>query len=198
LIFELPAGMSYNDVRVKNGSFETSDLSDAIGFGFSDLSSQETVSIAISGRADFSTLNFYVSPKLEDLNVQAQPSVGPVKLPPYGLAIFFVVLIVLLGGAVLWFVWHGYGAKREKELFKNPMDLYNLQNFISSGLAKGLPRNKIEEQLKKSGWTSGQISYAWKKMKKQEKGKEKLKKGLAGAGTAIESPYKTPYRTIKD
>lgn len=180
LVFLLPSAVMDSEVRVNPGSFDRSDLSTAIGFSFASLSSSETITLAIPGKQDLATMNFYVSPKLEQLSVSGSGGTGgKVSSPPIALAVIFIILILIAAAAGLWFLWRGYGSKREKELFKNPVDLYNLMDFISNAERKGTPRKKIEENLKKSGWTSSQINYAWKKLKKQEKGsKEGKEKGM--------------------
>jgi|GEM_PF-2381268 len=176
LIFSLPSGVSYSSVKIKQGNFDVHDLSDAIGFEFSDLSSSETVSIALPGKHDFSQLMFYASPKLEDLGIEGGIVPGKEKGAPWGLAIFFIVIIVLVVIGVMWFIWHGYSEKLERKLFKNKGDLYNLMNFIANAEAKGAGKEEIAEQLAKAGWTKEQINYAWNKLKKQER--EEKKKAL--------------------
>ncbi|MEM4215289.1 MAG: PKD domain-containing protein [Candidatus Pacearchaeota archaeon] len=198
LVFSLPSGVSYSNVKIKQGNFETSDLNDAIGFTFSDLSSSETISLALPGKHDFSQLTFYASPKLAELKVESGTIMpGKEKKAPWGLAIFLMIVIVLVVIAVLWFLWRGYSEKLEKKLFKSPMDLYNLMSFISGAKAKGLRKDEIEEQLLKAGWNKQQINYAWKKLEKQEKAKGKKGKEREirplGVGEEV-FPYKSIYK----
>ncbi len=201
LIFLLPSGVSYNSVKVnKQGSYDVHNLNDAIGFEFSDLSSSETVSLALPGRQDFSTLVFFASPALSELNVQGGGTPGKEVKTPWGLAIFFIILILLIIAAVLWFVWKGYDAKLEKKLFKNPGDVYNIMNFITNAQAKGMKKEQIEQQLLKAGWNKEQIAFAWEKLKKKSKekkgkeGKDKSKMLSEGLG---ESPVSSPYNIFK-
>lgn len=177
LIFLLPSGVSYNEVKWKQGNFETTDLVDAIGFSFSDLSSSQTISLALPGKHDFSNLNFYASPKLAEIKVGTIVSGSKEKKAPWGLAIFLIILIVLIVLVVLWFLWKDYSKKLEKKLFKNPVDLFNIMNFIKDAKAKGAKKEEINEQLIKAGWTKEQINYAWSKLKKEERRKEERKKG---------------------
>lgn len=202
LIFQLPSGISYSSVKVKQGNYDVHDLNDAIGFEFSDLSSSETVSIALPGKHDFSSLTFYISPKLEDLGMEGGIIPGEEKGPPIGLAIFFVILIILIGAGVMWFIWHGYGEKLEKKLFKNKADLYNIMSFITNAEAKGARKEEIDGQLGKAGWNKEQIAYAWGKLKKQERDEKKkalkLQKQQAkaagkGAGAAGIGMGTSPY-----
>ncbi|MCX8194271.1 MAG: PKD domain-containing protein, partial [Candidatus Pacearchaeota archaeon] len=188
LVFSLPSGISYNQVKFKE-SYETSNLDDAIGFSFDDLSSTETITIALPGKHDFSTLNFYVSPRLSELRIEGGFIPGKEKKAPWGLAIFLMILIVLVVAIVLWFLWRGYSEKVERKLFKNPTDVYNLMSFISGAKAKGLKKEKIEEQLIKAGWNKEQINYAWKKLEKQEKKAEKETKRSASGVYKKESIY---------
>lgn len=202
LIFSLPSGINYNSVKIKQGSYDIHNLNDAIGFEFSNLGSRETVSLALPGRHDFSSLMFYVSPKLEDLSIEGRVTPGKGKKAPWGLAIFFIILIILIGAGLMWFIWRGYSEKLERKLFKNKGDLYNIMSFIKNVEAKGARKDEINEQLEKAGWTREQINYAWGKLKKQEKEEKKkaakLQKQQAkiatgkGAGAEIglgKSPY---------
>mgnify|MGYP000255012309 CR=1 FL=1 len=170
LIFSLPSGLSYSDVKWKENEFDVHELRGAIGFEFENLKTIEIISIALPGRHDFSSLVFYVSPELEDLRIEEETT--PEKKPPWGLAIFLITLIILVTAIVLWLIWHGYSEKQEKKLFKNRADLYNLMNYMINAQAQGAKKEEIEERLLKVGWKKEQISYAWKKLKKQKKEKK--------------------------
>lgn len=182
LIFSLPPGVSYSNVKWQQGNFDVHDLSDAIGFEFSDMSASETISLALPGKHDFASLMFYASPKLEEVGVGVTPPPGKEKGAPWGLAIFFIILILLIAAAVLWFLWRGYSEKLEKKLFKNKSDLYNIMSFITNAEAKGAKKEEINEQLLKAGWKKEQISYAWGKLKKQKAQEEKKAKQAKGKG----------------
>ncbi|MCX8194333.1 MAG: PKD domain-containing protein, partial [Candidatus Pacearchaeota archaeon] len=107
VIFVLP-GVSYNDIRVLSDADETDNLGSAVVFSYNELSSIETVSIALPGKHDFSELVFYVSPKLAELKVNVTPSPpGEEEKPPYALAIILIIAILAVLGIALWFIWKG-------------------------------------------------------------------------------------------
>lgn len=196
LIFTLPSGVSYSDIKWQQGDFDVDDLNDAIGFEFSDLSSSETLSLALLGKHDFASLMFYASPKLEEVGVGVTPPPGKEKGAPWGLAIFFIILILLAVAAVMWFLWRGYSEKLEKKLFKNKSDMYNIMSFITNAEAKGAKKEEIDEQLLKAGWKKEQITYAWGKLKKQKKEEEKKKaKQVKGKEAKPEELGASPYGT---
>ncbi|UZE93980.1 MAG: PKD domain-containing protein [Candidatus Pacearchaeota archaeon] len=168
VIFSLPYGVSYNDVRLLHDAYEVSDLNDAIGFVYTGLSGLETISITLPGKVDFSDINFYISPSLQEVQVGVQPLTEPPKKPPYLLAIFLIIVIAIVVLIILWFIWKGSGKREKKKLFKNPMDLYHITNFISNNQAAGVPKNKIIERLKKAGWSKKQIDHAFKQIGKQK------------------------------
>ncbi len=168
VVFSLPPGTNYNNIRILSNADELSDLSDAVGFIYYDLASIETISIALPGKHDFSDIVFYVSPSLQDLGITTGPPPTPSEKPPYVLAVFLIVLIALVVFVALWFIWRGKTKGiGKKKLFKNPMDLYNIIGFIKSNQAARVPKKKIIEQLRKSSWSKKQIAYAFKKSKEQ-------------------------------
>jgi len=169
VVFMLPSGVTFNDIRTLSTADDISNLNEAVAFTYSDLSDLETISIALPGKYDFSEFVFFVSPSLQELGVGAGPPPTPPEKPPYALAIFLVIIIVLVVFVVLWLIWKGKAKKiGKKKLFKNPMDLYNITNFISTNRAAGMTDKNIVKQLKKSGWSKKQIAYAFKKAKEQK------------------------------
>ncbi|MCL6579314.1 MAG: PKD domain-containing protein [Candidatus Bathyarchaeota archaeon] len=168
VIFLLP-GLHYNDVRFLSNADETDNLGNAVAFSYSKLSGIETISVALPGKHDFSELVFYVSPSLKELEIIEEVLPTEEEKPPYALAIILIIVILAVLGIALWFVWKG-AKKKEKELFKNPTDLYNITTFIRTNEAAGLPKSEIVAKLEKAGWSKEQINYAFKKIKEQGAG----------------------------
>ena len=165
VVFHLPYGINYNDIRVLSDA-DVSDLSDAIIFSYSDFSGYETINIALPGRHDFSDIIFYVSPSLSQLGISEDGGIIITKKPSMLVGIFLMIIILLTVLILLWFIWKDKFGKKRKKLFKNPMDVYNIISFISNNQAAGMPKKKIIERLRRAGWTKKQIGYAFKKMKK--------------------------------
>ena len=168
LFFKLPYNVPYSSIKTFNNADEEHDLSsDVVGFVFYDLSSPETISIALPGKYDFSQIVFYASPSLQELRV-SQESAEETKKPPYLVAVFLIILILAIVFAVLWIIWHGREKKKEKGLFKDPTEVYNIMSFISSSQTAGMSKKEIVEKLKETGWTKKQVDYAFKKSKEQK------------------------------
>lgn len=56
-------------------------------------------------------------------------------------------------------------SKRQSKLFANSHDLYNLVNFISTSKSAGIKKSEIVKKLKKAGWKTKQIEYAFKRVR---------------------------------
>ena len=81
-----------------------------------------------------------------------------------GLIIMIIVLVIGIIGAIVGIMYYinkkGSGSSN---LFKNPMDLTNLINFIRNAKKTGMSSNDIINRLLSRGWTHKQIDYAFKK-----------------------------------
>ncbi len=78
----------------------------------------------------------------------------------FGLILFLVLFI----GAITYIllqIW--YRKKYETYLFKTKNNMYNIMIYIHNSKLKGIPKEEIEKNLKKAGWTKEQISYAMQK-----------------------------------
>ncbi len=192
VVFYLPSGISYGDIKFKNTDLTISDLSDAISFEFYNLDTIETISFALPGK-HLDEIMFYASPTLGEL--QVIPPITKEKKIPYALVVFLIIIIIIAILAALFFIWRGYEKKLEKKLFKSPADLRNLMSFISMNLISGLPNKKIKEKLIKAGWTKGQVDYAFKKLKKQKKKKKAKKK--KEKGIRIKQPDESYRRFLR-
>lgn len=171
-IMKLPAGVSYNNLIIKDkDSFTTVDLNDAIGFRFDSLSEKQFIYLAMSGKQDLNQITLFVSPALSEFEVSSGVCTGDKckeKSPPWALIIFVIILIMLAIGAALFFIWKGHlpAKNKEEDLFKNKNDLYTLTSYISSNISRGNNKEVIIMQLMKAGWSKEQIDYAFKKSKK--------------------------------
>ena len=83
---------------------------------------------------------------------------------PTTLVIILVGAVIILGILAYLFLQWWYSVKYETHLFKKRADIFNLINFITNAKNQGISESEIKTNLKKSGWTSEQISYMYKKM----------------------------------
>jgi hypothetical protein len=164
LIFNLPSNINFNSVRIKeNPDVEVTNLDDAIGFAFSTIDAEQTVTLALPGKHELSEINFYASPALEKLQINETGLITNVK-KTFPIKTVLLILIVIVVIIALLFIWKDKG-KGKQGSFKNSSDLYNITNFINISQAGGLPKEAINQQLENSGWTKKQIDFAWKNLK---------------------------------
>jgi len=71
--------------------------------------------------------------------------------------------IILLGIIVYIILYYWYKKRYEDHLFKSKNSLYNVVNYINNAKAKEIKEEDIRNSLKKVGWNSEQITYAFKK-----------------------------------
>lgn len=83
---------------------------------------------------------------------------------PWGWAVFYLILLIILAFVIYIILQEWYKRKYESYLFKSRNELYNIVNFINNALSRGMQKQEIEKNLKKAGWSSEQISYAFKKV----------------------------------
>jgi len=165
----------------KNVVFEqqlnVKDLDNAVGIKFSDIK-QRTIKFAVPN-IEVEDLQVYFSPSFSLLNIAKKGICNfngvceegedwkncRADCKPWGIAGILIVL-VLFGGLIAYiFLQWWYKKNYEKYLFKNRNDLYNISEFIKNGKSQGLSDSKISDELKKSGWNSEQINYAFKKLR---------------------------------
>jgi hypothetical protein len=90
--------------------------------------------------------------------------------------VILAILIVLLILFLLWFLLRRKNKKsKEEKLFKNKNNLFNIMSYINNVKRKGMPDDQVKTNLKRSGWTPAQISYAMKKYSGKNKKKWKFK-----------------------
>lgn len=157
----------------------------------------QTIYFSTTEDLNFLTLPIFISPSLGEITIaQWSPYTEEGGLKKW--IIFTIVTIgVLFAAFVLYIVlqiW--YKRKYESYLFKDRNNLYNLVNYVKSSRDKGVKNNDIEENLKKTGWSSEQVRYVMKKFENKNTGmpeipirkllKEKEKK-MKTEKTSIES-----------
>ncbi len=130
-------------------------------------------SVPLTGTAQtvqFATAQSYLP---IDLPVFIAPSLDQVSIPEQSppvneasrMMIFGLILggIVIVGIAAYILIGKWYQRKYESYLFKDRNDLYNIINYVHASKIKGLKEIEIERNLRKSKWTSEQISYVLKR-----------------------------------
>jgi hypothetical protein len=107
---------------------------------------------------DFSNLPFFISPK----EIEVEPISDPDR--DYTLVIILIMVALTLGAILVYIIMHvWYKKKYESSLFGNRNDLYNLVHYLNNSKKKGLSEEEIKNNLRKSKWSSEQISYVLKK-----------------------------------
>ncbi len=160
LIINLPIGVDFQELSFKE-DYGEQEIENSIAI---ILDTSETIEFVMPDGQQISNIELFLAPNLDSLGIQPGSGFGEQKVPWFW-AIFFIIIILLGILAALYFIWHGKKAKIKKELFRNPMDLFNLTNFIKNARLKGMNKKEIEEKLKKTGWTKKQIDFAFSKIK---------------------------------
>ena len=73
-----------------------------------------------------------------------------------GRRIFAILIVVIL-------IARWYRRRYESYPFKDRNDLYSIRNYIHSEKVKGINNRDMKKNLRKSRWTSEQISYVMKR-----------------------------------
>lgn len=89
---------------------------------------------------------------------------------PWGMILFWVLLVLFLGLIAYIALQMWYKAKYETHLFKDRKQLFNLVMFITNARAKGMDDYKIRQILRKHHWSNEKITYALKKSRGQRTG----------------------------
>jgi PKD repeat protein len=153
---------------------------DSIGFVLSNLTTEQSISLALPGKIDIANLNLFASPYLAELEISEQVTCNNNGIcekqlgenwrncredcKPVGLAVFLVIIALALMFSLYLILQKWYKTKYEKYLFKAG-DLHNLILFATNSLRKGEEEKDIKEKLKKAGWSSEQVDYVFKKIK---------------------------------
>lgn len=156
--------------------YEQEDLSGKTGIILEDLEADNEKSVEFStSYISPGAIIIYLSPKFSLLNVDDEICNNNGKCEenedykscsdctsPWTWVIIIIVSLFLLGIIAYVVMKRWYRYNYEKRLFKNKNDLFNLVNFIKHSKSKGIHEKEIKEKLKRAGWNSEQISYAFK------------------------------------
>ncbi len=127
---------------------------------------EQTISFSTTEDVDFTTLPLFISPKLDRLNVADVDAYEEFEDGIDGKWKLFALifgLIIMIAFVIYIILQEWYKRKYEDQLFKNKNNLYNLVVFIENSRKSGKTDKQISNELKKSGWSSEQITYALKK-----------------------------------
>ncbi|MFH1503505.1 MAG: hypothetical protein ABIE36_02520 [Candidatus Diapherotrites archaeon] len=169
------------------GNYSENENNGYLYISLSDISDQ----IMLSTRQEVNFLNVpaFISPSLNDLTpvevgdyTSATDEKKFSKWFLFGLILTLLILIGVVSYIALQ-IW--YRRRYENYLFKDRNNLFNIMNYIQTAKKKGMPREKIINNLRKANWRKEQINYA---MNKYE-GKK-----IAGI---IERPFKKVLESVE-
>jgi hypothetical protein len=147
--------------KMENLNFENNPFGNSSGdYFYKDLDEEsETLKFSTTEEnVDFSNLPFFISPK----EIEVEPISDPDR--DYTLVIILIMVALTLGAILVYMIMHvWYKKKYESSLFGNRNDLYNLVHYLNNSKKKGLSESEIRNNLRRSKWSSEQISYALKK-----------------------------------
>ncbi|MEK6892948.1 MAG: PKD domain-containing protein [Nanoarchaeota archaeon] len=136
--------------------------SDSASAAHIPFAGSKTFEFLILQEIEPSQIRLYLSPNIAMFNEES--NVTPVENPKpkkAGWGYFFLVLGMLI---VYIAMQEWYKRRYEFHLFKIKDDLYNLINFIYNSRASGMADSSIKAKLEDSGWSSEQVSFAFKKI----------------------------------
>ncbi|MFH1455904.1 MAG: hypothetical protein ABIF40_03055 [archaeon] len=99
-----------------------------------------------------------------------------------GINWLLIVIVLILFVALLFYInwyrgkWNFKDLTRGKNPFKSEADLKAIVNYIQTMSARGTPNQTIIDNLKKTGWTDKQITYAFEEAELEKKVKKIPKK----------------------
>lgn len=135
---------------------------------FDFVGDTEIISFSTTESVNFTNLPFFISPAFTELGVDdfdyvegdEEDKEEKKKWTIFSLAI---ILLLIFGFIIYLILQTWYKRRYERYLFKNKNDLYNIANYITNSKKRGLDNSQIQENLRKSMWSSEQIRYALKK-----------------------------------
>jgi PKD repeat protein len=190
----------------------------AAGIIFWDIPSGETKTIEFLLPEKISLQNypFFLTPNIGELNVGLEPGVCNFNkicedhlgedskncrsdCKPVWWTVFWIVLLLFVALVLYVALQEWYKRHYEKSLFKNKNELFNLITFMNNAETQGLSKAEIFTKLKKLGWNTEQLHYAWNKLHGYRTGmweipifkwieNKKVKKELDKRKTGIKMP----------
>jgi len=130
----------------------------------------EVISFSTTESVNFTNLPFFISPAMIELDVEdfeyiegEENEKNLYEKKKWTIFILAITLVLIFGFILYLVLQTWYKRRYEEYLFKNKNDLYNLANYITNSKRRGLDNSQIEENLRKSKWSSEQIRYALRK-----------------------------------
>jgi hypothetical protein len=154
---------------ISNLKFENNISStEALGYTYINLNDiSDSIIFSTTEDVDFLNVPAFISPTLDNLkpvevgNVpDASKENKSSKWVLFGVIVIILILIAIIAYVILqrW-----YRRKYENYLFKKRNNLYNIMTYIQNAKKKGMDREEMIKNLKKSNWTREQITYAIRK-----------------------------------
>ena len=135
------------------------------GYFYIAISGEQAIQFSTTESVEVSEIGAFIAPKISELSVRKR-SIAPINPDELSRQTIMVLLFILLGflGVVAYIgMQYWYKKRYENHLFKNKNDLYNMTSYIQNSKKQGIDGSEIQKRLKKSGWTSEQVTYVMKK-----------------------------------
>jgi len=145
---------------------ENISYDDSSGYYSKQLTGDENLEFYTTENINFENLPAFASPSLENLEVSAGEGSEPEKAgKPFNWLIFslIIIFVIFIGFAIYLILKKWYKDKYENYLFKNKNDLYNMVTYLHKAKQEGKKDDEIAKDLRKSGWSSEQVTYVMKK-----------------------------------
>jgi hypothetical protein len=160
-------------------------VDDATGFIITLDNEGKIIEFAAAGSHSADEFTIFVSPSLEILKSGEEVICGDNLCDkakgesyescsldckkPYGKAITWIVIVLIIVAAGMLGIWKYYAVKYDQQLreklFKPKEDFYKLSFFISNEINQGKDDEEIKENLENAGWKKSQVDYALRKTK---------------------------------
>ena len=151
---------------------------DIEGYHYVYLKDEKTsITFSTTENIDFTNLPMFISPAISKLAIVEETSGEKQKISKATLFVLIIALLAIIGFVLYIILQEWYKKKYEAYLFKNRNDLYNLISYIQTAKKGGADEKKIVSQLKKTGWTSEQVTYVMKKYSGKRTGMVELPVG---------------------
>lgn len=127
-----------------------------------EFSSTETIS--------FAELPLFITPNIGELGVSIGGGEGKDKISKWWIFLL-IVLFLIIGFFVIYAILHKwYRNEYERYLFTTRTNLFNILHYINNSRGNNMAEGNIAGNLKKSGWSGEQITYAMKTYKGKRTG----------------------------
>ncbi len=144
---------------LENKSFEE-------GYYSETLTGNKIIELYTTEDIEIEELPAFISPSLDELNVDISAGAEPEKAgKPFNWIIFSLIIlgVIFLAWIIYILLNKWYKEKYESHLFKNKNDLYNMVTYVHKAKQHEKKNDEISRELRKSGWSSEQINYVMKK-----------------------------------